>query len=106
MNEEDSDDNAYPNWSDWRETPLQVKDIELVYDSIDPALADSYFEEVTQVKSHLPEEVAIVRFESDTQLNEYWLDRSLDHISVHIKGAKFKYVWCSSAHGGNHISKF
>ena len=49
--------------------PLCAKDLQVVYDSIHPALADSYVVVVMQVQSHLGEKVVSVQSVSNTADN-------------------------------------
>lgn len=55
--DEDSSDEDDNDWSPWRETPIRVKDIEIVFDSFDEVLIDRYVEERTQINHRLCQQV-------------------------------------------------
>ena len=57
---EDSSDEEDDEWSPWRETPVRVKDIEILFDSLDESLIDRYVEERTQINQRLHNQVASI----------------------------------------------
>lgn len=59
--DEDSSDEDDDDWSPWRETPVRVKDIEIVFDSFDEALIDRYVEERTQINRRIRDQVKSTR---------------------------------------------
>jgi len=55
-----SDDEDLDN-NEWREVPLRAKNVEIKFDTVDKAMVENYFEEKTQIKARLKEEVESIR---------------------------------------------
>jgi len=54
-------DDKDPDNNEWREVPLRAKNVEIKFDTVDKAMVENYFEEKTQIKARLKEEVESIR---------------------------------------------